>query len=122
MAKSLLVRSRSSAFDRQHGRCFYCQCLMWRHSVASFAAQYGLTLSQAATLQCTAEHLLARQDHGSDAAENIVAACRICNTRRHARAAPLSPTAYLVLVRQRMARGAWHSIPMEARHRLSPVN
>jgi len=42
-------------------------------------------------------------------ADNVVAACHLCNLRRHKRPAPApSPDAYRVRVQQRMAKGTWH--------------
>lgn len=59
-----LIKSRSTAFERQGGRCYYCDFPMWRGSIEHFARLYGITLGQARQFQCTAEHLLARQDGG----------------------------------------------------------
>jgi 5-methylcytosine-specific restriction endonuclease McrA len=108
MTKSL-SKSRSVRFRRQGGRCFYCSVLMWTDDCVAFARRHGLSPRAARWLQCTAEHLQARQDGGRDATENIAAACRLCNHRRHARrkAAP-APEAYRALVRKRVSRKAWH--------------
>ncbi|WP_431312814.1 HNH endonuclease [Roseateles agri] len=62
----------------------------------------------AAFLQCTAEHLIARCDGGTDVASNVVAACWRCNRTRHARRWPPSADTYRAEVRRRVARGGWH--------------
>ena len=108
MAKSL-SKNRSRALQFQGGRCFYCSVLMWSDDCAAFARRHGLTPRMARWLQCTAEHLQARQDGGRDSIRNIAAACRVCNHRRHARrkSAP-TPEEYRALVRKRVSRKAWH--------------
>ena len=109
------TRARAQAFHRQGGRCFYCSVRMWTDDVLAFAARYGLPRSAAMWLQCTAEHLHARQDGGRDASGNVVAACRWCNHRRHSRrvVAP-APEEYAKLVTRRVQAGRWH---VEAVHR-----
>lgn len=69
-----LIKSRSTAFERQGSRCYYCDFPMWRGSIEHFARLHGITLGQARQFQCTAEHLHARQDGGGDGRSNIVAA------------------------------------------------
>ncbi|WP_249679752.1 HNH endonuclease [Pseudomonas abieticivorans] len=81
---------------------------MWRSSVECFASVYGISLSQARQFQCTAEHLVARQDGGRDGRSNIVAACLSCNSRRHRRKCAPEPIAYRALVQARISRGGWH--------------
>jgi hypothetical protein len=107
MTKSL-ARSRAKAYARQSGRCFYCGLPMWTNDAREFASTHGITLAQARRLQCTAEHLEARQDGGSDSFSNIVAACRRCNHGRHRRKVVLPPDRYTQLVRKRMKQGRWH--------------
>jgi 5-methylcytosine-specific restriction endonuclease McrA len=108
MAKSR-SRIRSSAFRRQAGRCFYCGVLMWTENPEAFARAHALPPRLARWLQCTAEHLQARQAGGGDSIKNIAAACRVCNFRRHAqrKTAP-TPEEYRRLVRKRVSRNAWH--------------
>lgn len=103
-----LSKIRSSAFSRQSGRCFYCGYPMWTDSPEHYAKQHGCTPKQAKPLQCTAEHLVARQDGGKDKASNIVAACRACNQRRHQRKQAPAPERYSALVRSRVQKGGWH--------------
>jgi 5-methylcytosine-specific restriction endonuclease McrA len=107
MTKSL-ARSRAKAYARQFGRCFYCDFPMWTDDAREFASTHGITLAQAGGLQCTAEHLEARQDGGSDSPSNIVAACRRCNQGRHSRKEGLSPDHFKQFVRKRMSQGRWH--------------
>ena len=76
-------KQRLAAFKKQGGRCFYCGSPMWTEDRNKFARKHNITLKYAARFQCTAEHLLARCDGGEDKTNNIVAACRICNSTRH---------------------------------------
>lgn len=103
-----LVRSRAHAFTHQYGRCFYCGLPMWTDNPLEFATEHGITPKQARHLQSTGEHLVARQDGGSSARMNIVAACRYCNQLRHKRKTPPPPDRYAQLVRKRMRLGRWH--------------
>ena len=107
-----LQKARARAFQHQEGRCYYCAQPMWLGEPDDFARQYGLTRRQARSFQCTAEHLTARCDGGSDTASNIVAACRHCNTTRHRRRVPLDPVTYRHYVRRRLAKGRWHQPPV----------
>lgn len=56
---------------------------MWESDPESFARHHGISSATAKRFQCTAEHLVARQDGGKDTAANIVAACAYCNHGRH---------------------------------------
>jgi len=106
---SRYASARHLAFHRQAGRCYYCEQPMWLADATSFAEAHCLTPAQARWLQATAEHLTARQDGGGNGS-NIVAACRWCNTARHAHR-PLSapdPLRYRACVRSRVAQGRWH--------------
>lgn len=103
-----LIKSRSTAFERQGGRCYYCDFPVWRGSIEQFARLHGITLGQARQFQCTAEHLLARQDGGGDERGNIVAACLVCNQRRHKRKLDLGHEIYREFVRWRLSKGKWH--------------
>jgi len=102
-------KARTQAFQRQHGRCCYCGCPMWQASPEQFAKHHGVSRQQARAFQCTAEHLRARQDGGSNQASNIAAACIVCNHRRHQRKNPPEPGAYQQMVQKRMAKGGWHT-------------
>ena len=103
-----LHRSRTLAFQRQHGRCIYCHHPMWTDNPAGFAAEQGLRLRTVWRFQCTAEHLIARQDGGGDGPDNIAAACAFCNRQRHHRKRPLAPVPYGAYVLARMHRSRWH--------------
>ncbi len=106
---SKLARLRSQAFVRQQGRCCYCGVSMWIEDPRLFAEAHGITLAQARPLECTAEHLLARQDGGRDSETNIAAACQWCNMRRHrGRKQAPSPEQYQTFVRNRLAQRRWH--------------
>lgn len=110
MSRDKLVRNRSEAFFQQQGRCYYCGALMWANDCAQFALTFGISPRAAKWLQCTAEHLHSRRDGGTDARNNIVAACLLCNRRRHNRKGSLSPAEYLAHVRARLWRGTWHVV------------
>lgn len=98
-----LQRLRTLAFHKQAGRCHYCGLAMWLHS----PAELSLRPRTAQPLRCTAEHLIARQDGGRDTSDNIVAACLLCNGRRHKRKVSPAAGAYRTLVRRRLAKGKW---------------
>ncbi|OAI90692.1 hypothetical protein AYO27_04675 [Rhizobium sp. GHKF11] len=84
---------RVHAYNRQNGRCFYCQWPMWErafepqdHAMTRINAERSHKADPVANLQsfeCTAEHLERRADGGSDAKTNIVAACLDCNSARN---------------------------------------
>ena len=107
MSRKKVARIRRSAFEQQGGRCYYCGHPMWRSEPHTYAERYGLTRKQASLFQCTAEHLLARRDGGSNEFPNIVAACLFCNRLRHARGAALSPERYKNLVSRRLRKRRW---------------
>jgi 5-methylcytosine-specific restriction endonuclease McrA len=81
---------------------------MWEGDLWQFCETFGLTPKQARRHQCTAEHLRARSDGGTDSADNIVAACRFCNEQRHRAKDPLQPCNFKVKVKKRLAGGRWH--------------
>lgn len=108
MARKSVIKHRSSAFDRQRDRCYYCGCQMWRDSIEAFAQLHRCSLRRARLYQCTAEHLEARQDGGADTRGNIVAACLLCNRRRHQRKRAPEPEQYKALVLRRLSKGRWH--------------
>lgn len=103
-------RLRLLAFERQQGRCHYCQQIMWLGEPGAFVRKHGCGARAAQQRRCTAEHLVARQDGGKDTAENVVAACRFCNATRHRRRRPLPAPAYRKLVRRRMRQGHWFQL------------
>ncbi|MDZ7839631.1 MAG: HNH endonuclease signature motif containing protein [Gammaproteobacteria bacterium] len=107
MPKPITIH-RLAAFHRQDGCCFYCNVQMWIDDPAIFAAKNGLKLTAVSRFQCTAEHLVARQDGGRNTQDNIVAACRFCNNTRHRVPIPPEPDAYRQHVIRRMRSGRWH--------------
>lgn len=111
---SPIAKHRLKAFSAQRGLCFYCGLPMFLRN----PEELGLT-ARYMGLQATAEHLHARSCGGRNNAENIVAACFCCNSRRHKRARPLDPREYAEYVRTRMAAGAWH--PKEVWKSLRPA-
>lgn len=103
------VKARNNACICQSGRCYYCKGLMATGDISQFAKQHGLSECQARRRQCTAEHLHARCDGGTNCRTNIVAACWHCNKLLHARSNALAPSAYKSFVQKRFAQGRWHS-------------
>ena len=104
---SSIRNQRLRAAVHQGFRCYYCGLPVWIEDPGGFAARYRLTTRQAGHLRCTAEHLQARADGGSNRRDNVVAACFHCNSRRHRRRTPLSPPEYQAHVRQLMQQGRW---------------
>lgn len=104
MSKKSLKTLRTKAFHAQAGRCFYCCRPMWLSS----PDELGLRPRSARPFQCSAEHLLAKQDGGGDTPENVVAAHVVCNQRRHRITPPPSPEAYLARVSRKIAKNKWH--------------
>lgn len=107
-SSSTLVKSRAAAFERQGGLCYYCKYPMWLGDVEPFASRLRLPLRLANSRRCTAEHLVARQDGGSDNAANIVAACFHCNASRHRRKRVRPPAEHCRFVQKRIAHRRWH--------------
>lgn len=111
MSANTRVKLRQQAFFNQQSRCYYCQQPIWEDDREGFAKLHSLTQAQAQRLQCTAEHLIARQDGGKDKQDNIVAACLHCNKWRHLSRphnAP-DPQTYKARILMLMKRGGWHS-------------
>jgi hypothetical protein len=119
MNSKRLRRLRQQAYEKQHGRCFYCSYPMWVDDAASFTRIHQLPERFARYMKCTAEHLLARQDRGDDTAANVVAACAWCNTMRHQgrpSKAP-DPIRYRQDVARHVALGRWHPVAASAKAR-----
>jgi hypothetical protein len=106
--KKGVARLRAKAYVAQRALCYYCDCQMWITNPAEFARLHRISLSQVRQVQCTAEHLTARKDGGTDTRSNIAAVCWHCNKLRHARKKPFSADRYRDYVRRRISRGAWH--------------
>lgn len=103
-----LIKSRLKAFNLQQGRCIYCEWPMWLNDHESFAKTLKITAKQTRLLQCTAEHLKAKQDGGKDVESNIVAACYYCNQKRHKCKSPKDPMSYKLYVIKRLKKGKWN--------------
>lgn len=80
-----LKHRRLRAHAQQGGSCFYCCLPICEGDMQPFRRRYGLTARDAESLLSTAEHLVARQDGGTDGNSNVVAACWTCNQGRHQR-------------------------------------
>lgn len=100
--------SRRDAFLRQGGKCFYCSVRMWLTTPQELGLAGELHSSGYRRLRCTAEHLRARCDGGSNESANVVAACAHCNGTRHKRKQPPEPHVYRRDVQKRVRRGSWH--------------
>ena len=90
------------------------------NNLKAFAKATGLSLSLTRQLVCTAEHLKAKSEGGRDTSDNIVAACLVCNQRRHKRKTPPDPSRYKALVTQRLHKGKWHVAPVFTSLLVSP--
>lgn len=113
MSKAKAIhKHRRAAYLQQSGRCYYCQSPMWLDHRKLFARARGITHAQSRVLRCTAEHVVARCDGGTNSGANIVAACLCCNQRRHACQQPMDSPTYLAFVRQHLSRGEWHSLKL----------
>lgn len=104
-----LKKLRQVAYYRQNGQCFYCQRPMWLSDMETYASLYRITKKQAFFFQCTGEHLVAHSEGGKASQENIVAACKFCNVKRHDRKRAPSPDDYAQYVQRRLEKGAWNS-------------
>ena len=102
-----LETSRLLAFRRQGGLCFYCNLPLWLDDPDAFRKRYPLSARQHELRRCTAEHLTARQDGGGDEPGNVVAACWVCNVRRHRCKEAVPPARHRSRVQQRLAAGKW---------------
>ena len=105
---SAISKKRLAAFKQQNGRCYYCGLPMWLKQPTELTARFRIREGDASRLRCTAEHLLARQEGGTNSSYNIVAACLFCNKTRHRIASPPDPTRYQVHVMHRLRAGKWH--------------
>ena len=99
-----LQSPRNHAFERQQGRCYYCDLPMWLDDQVVFARKHGMYTKNARQFRCTAEHLEARSGGGTINAVNIVAACFHCNTVRHRRRFPPTPEVWRSIQGRRAVR------------------
>lgn len=76
-------------FQQQCGRCYYCLREAWHGEIETldaFAKRLGIAWREAAKYRmATREHLIKREDGGTDQAFNIVMACAWCNNKRENR-------------------------------------
>jgi len=103
-----IAKKRLDAFHKQGGRCYYCKSLMWLKNRKKFAKKHTVSKSEAKRFQCTAEHLTARSDGGTNEASNIVAACLFCNHTRHQKKRPRGFSEHRDFIQNRMKQGKWH--------------
>jgi hypothetical protein len=101
------VRHRRSAALSQANRCYYCLFPMCEAGGSPLRNRHRLSRQESALLRCTAEHLKARSEGGTDAAKNIVAAHLYCNQARHQTTRALPPEQYKDWVRDQVRRGHW---------------
>lgn len=110
VAPNRIAKLRDAAFAQQRGRCWYCGYQMVPASTVG--APKG-------RFACTAEHLVPRSEGGPDTSQNIKAACWFCNVTRHKMRMVLTPEAYRLHVRERLAKGKWHPCSGARLHRTS---
>ena len=110
MSQNQLTKSRFHAFRHQAGRCYYCSAPMWLGKPGQYAEIHKVSKRDLKRFQCTAEHLVARQDGGSETLNNIVAACLFCNRARHQRQNPPSARSFRDLILRRLEKSKWHPI------------
>jgi hypothetical protein len=103
-----LKKKRARAYESQAGKCYYCGIQMWPKNPQQSRAVSNQSSKYLMRIRCTAEHIQARSDGGSNATENIVAACWFCNQARHRRKKPKSPSVFAEFVRSRVRLGKWH--------------
>jgi 5-methylcytosine-specific restriction endonuclease McrA len=108
--KPAIARARKGAFLSQRKRCFYCELPIWNtdRERNQLISRHGISEDAAKSLQCTAEHMQARQDDGTHDQWNIVAACLRCNRARHEGGAGATPLQHRQRVADAMANGMWH--------------
>ena len=99
---------RVREFKSQNGRCYYLQIPMWLPNVTEHLFRSGITTKAMSRIHCTVEHMTARSDGGSDASENLVAACRFCNQTRHRQARSFNSKDFWERVMSRVRAGKWH--------------
>ncbi len=104
-----LQQIRRRKLHEQNGRCYYCLAPVWSRNPRAFGRRHGVTMRSVKLFQCTAEHLTPRCEGGPDSADNIVAACRYCNERRHQMKRPMTHEKYLERVQMRVARGTYRT-------------
>jgi HNH endonuclease len=107
-----IARLRARACEEQNALCIYCGYPMLIGDSAAFARRYDITIRQAKQFACTAEHLIACKDGGRTNRENVVAACRLCNVRRHAGRKLRCADQYAAVVRRGVCKGTWHGMRM----------
>ena len=76
-------------------------------TIEHFMARTKRTKKETQLLRVTAEHLEAACDGGTDAKENIVAACITCNRGRHQRKVPKTASDHYQFVSSRISQGRW---------------
>jgi hypothetical protein len=81
-SQSRIFKQRQQLFLREGGLCFYCHVIM--------------TLAPEKLNTCTRDHIIPVSQGGSDAMDNLVAACFACNNAR----GPMDAQAFLRLVKR----------------------
>ncbi|RWC52451.1 MAG: HNH endonuclease [Mesorhizobium sp.] len=105
---------RRAAALKQNYCCWYCDFQMWERNCEEFARKHSISVGEAKRFQCTAEHLIARRDGGTDIASNIVAACLFCNRTRHRMPSALTHKRYRHRVSRAIRKKKWHPSSIHA--------
>ncbi len=99
MTRPIIKKNRTLAFEKQSGLCYYCGYPMLRTPSSS---------KKRSPFLCTAEHLQAMSEGGSNLVSNIVAACWFCNSRRHRTKKVRLPAEYKAYVQLKIKCSRWH--------------
>jgi 5-methylcytosine-specific restriction endonuclease McrA len=106
---------KSEAAAERDGLCCYCDSPMWEADPIAFSIANQVAAEFLWCFQCTTEHIVARTDGGRNGRENIAAACRLCNQRRHEAPSPLSFEEFRVFVQDEIRQGRWTLRPSSLR-------
>ena len=104
-----LKEQKLKAYNDQKGLCYYCKNPMWLVNPSEYASKFKISIQLAKIFQCTGEHLIPHSNGGTSKQNNIVAACKFCNSQRHRRKKVLSPKPYYNFVQTRICKGRWNS-------------
>jgi hypothetical protein len=89
---------------------------MWLSEPEAYARLHGTSFAQARRMQCTAEHVIAKCDGGTNALANIVAACLHCNSGRHRAKLVLNSERFRDRVQRLLTKRKWHDPWVFASH------
>ena len=85
---SKLVYLLQAAYAPQSGHRYCCDFHIGENDSVSSARSHDITTADARSFQSTAEHLEAEKGSEKNTQPNIVAACLLCNSKRHRKGTP----------------------------------